>query len=104
MPEAINKPAPPLEEPPENLAVDSNDGQGDAPHKIRAALLRTFFTGLSWTAAARGLTAIGTAARYILFVRLLKPFDFGVIGSATLICSALLAATDPVMGQALVQQ
>jgi lipopolysaccharide exporter len=85
-------------------AADASRSDAVSAGKIRQALLRTFFTGLSWTAAARGLTAIGTAARYILFVRLLKPFDFGVIGSATLICSALLAATDPVMGQALVQQ
>lgn len=74
------------------------------PLKLREALLKTFFTGLSWTAAARILTAVGTAARYIVFVRLLKPFDFGVLGSATLICAALSAGTDPVMGQALIQQ
>ncbi len=101
-PETINKAAP--EAAPENKAADAGDRDAESPRKIREALLKTFFTGLSWTAAARGLTAIGTAARYILFVRLLKPFDFGVIASATLICSALLAATDPVMGQALVQQ
>ncbi len=104
MPEAINKPAPPLEEAPESHAADANDGQSDASHKFRAALLKTFFTGLSWTAAARGLTAVGTAARYVVFVRLLKPFDFGVIASAMLICTAVSAATDPRMGQALIQQ
>ncbi|MFZ0678375.1 oligosaccharide flippase family protein [Candidatus Binatus sp.] len=104
MPDAINKPAASVEEPSENHAADTNDGQGDAPHKIRAALLKTFFTGLSWTAAARGLTAVGTAARYVVFVRLLKPFDFGVIASAMLICTAVSAATDPRMGQALIQQ
>src|SRR5580704_6791403 len=101
MPEAINKPTPSVEAPVRTIAADAGD---DAPRLLRQALLKTFITGLSWTAAARGLTAIGTAARYIVFVRLLKPFDFGVIASATLICSALLAATDPVMGQALVQQ
>jgi len=101
MPEAINKPTPSVAAPVRTIAADAGD---DAPRLLRQALLKTFITGLSWTAAARGLTAIGTAARYIVFVRLLKPFDFGVIASATLICSALLAATDPVMGQALVQQ
>jgi O-antigen/teichoic acid export membrane protein len=50
------------------------------------------------------LTSIGTVARYVVFVRLLRPFDFGVFASATLVCSALLAATDPVMAQALIQQ
>jgi lipopolysaccharide exporter len=84
--------------------LDRHERDAEGPSKIRDALLKTFVTGLSWTAAARGLSAIGTAARYIVFVRLLKPFDFGVIASATLICSALLAGTDPVMGQALVQQ
>jgi len=74
------------------------------PLKLREALLKTFFTGLSWTAAARGLASVGTAARYIVFVRLLKPFDFGVVGSALLISAALSAGTDPVMGQALIQQ
>src|ERR1700722_1740949 len=104
MPEAINKAAPSVEEAAENHAADANDGQSDAPHKFRASLLKTFFTGLSWTAAARGLTAVGTAARYVVFVRLLKPFDFGVIASAMLICTAVSAATDPRMGQALIQQ
>ncbi len=104
MPEAINQPAPPLDEASENHAADASESQSDAPRKFRAALLKTFFTGLSWTAAARGLTAIGTAARYVVFVRLLKPFDFGVIASAMLICTAVSAATDPRMGQALIQQ
>src|SRR5258708_39596184 len=104
MPEAINKAAPSLEAAADNDAADANDGQSEAPHKIREALLKTFFTGLSWTAAARGLTAVGTAARYVVFVRLLKPFDFGVIASAMLICTAISAVTDPRMGQALIQQ
>jgi O-antigen/teichoic acid export membrane protein len=101
MPEATNKTTPSVEAPVQTNAADAAD---DAPRLLRQALLKTFFTGLSWTAAARGLTAVGTAARYIVFVRLLKPFDFGVIASATLICTALSAATDPRMGQALIQQ
>src|ERR1700736_5725120 len=89
---------------PEIDCADAADRDAASPAKIRQALLKTFFTGLSWTAAARGLTAIGTAARYVVFVRLLKPFDFGVIASAMLICTAVSAATDPRMGQALIQQ
>jgi O-antigen/teichoic acid export membrane protein len=85
-------------------AADASAAEGEIPVKLRQALLKTFFTGLSWTAAARVLTSVGTAARYIVFVRLLRPFDFGVIGSATLICAALSVGTDPVMGQALIQQ
>jgi O-antigen/teichoic acid export membrane protein len=89
---------------PERDPAGASDCDAETPRKIREALLKTFFTGLSWTTAARGLSSMGTAARYIVFVRLLKPFDFGVIASATLVCSALLAGTDPVMGQALIQQ
>src|SRR5208282_1070128 len=89
---------------PDPSGAGESDSRVESPQKLTEALLKTFFTGLSWTAAARGLTSIGTAARYIVFVRLLKPFDFGVFASATLICSALLAGTDPSMGLALVQQ
>jgi lipopolysaccharide exporter len=96
MPEAINQAAPSPE--------TQTEGPNEAPNKLRDALFKTFFTGLSWTAAARGLTSIGGAVRYVVFVRLLKPFDFGVVGSATLICTALSAVTDPRMGQALIQQ
>src|SRR5208282_60183 len=104
-PEAINKAAPSVEASvPEMDSAGASDRHAETPQKLREALLKTFLTGLSWTTAARGLSSIGTAARYIVFVRLLKPFDFGVIASATLICSGLLAATDPVMGQALIQQ
>ncbi len=37
-------------------------------------------------------------------MRLLKPFDFGVFGAATLVWSAVSAATELRMGQALIQQ
>jgi lipopolysaccharide exporter len=84
--------------------VSSQQEDQESPHKLKEALLKTFFTGLSWTATARGLTALGTAARYIVFVRLLRPFDFGVIASATLVCTALSATTDPRLAQALIQQ
>jgi lipopolysaccharide exporter len=84
-------------------AADASDGQPETPDKVKEALLKTFFTGLSWTGAARGFAAIGTAVRYVIFVRLLKPFDFGVIASATLICTALSSVTDPRMGSALMQ-
>jgi lipopolysaccharide exporter len=104
---SVKKAAPSVDASAPETELDSlaaTGGDAASAGKIRQALLKTFITGLSWTAAARGLASIGTAARYIVFVRLLRPFDFGVIASASLICSALLAATDPVMGQALVQQ
>jgi O-antigen/teichoic acid export membrane protein len=102
--EPVNQPAPSVETAPEMNAEDASDRHQETSHELREALLKTFFTGLSWTAGARGLTSIGTAARYIVFVRLLKPFDFGVIASATLVWAALRAVTDPRMGQALIQQ
>jgi O-antigen/teichoic acid export membrane protein len=83
--------------------VEQSDFQ-ETPEKLKRGVFKTFFTGLSWTVAARGLTAIGTALRYVVFVRLLKPFDFGVIASATLVCAALSAVTEPRMGHALIQQ
>jgi O-antigen/teichoic acid export membrane protein len=104
MPEATNKTTPSVEAPVQTNAADAGGHQAESGLNFRHALLKTFFTGLSWTAAARGLTSVGTAARYILFVRLLRPSDFGVIASATLVSSALRAATDPRMGQALIQQ
>jgi O-antigen/teichoic acid export membrane protein len=103
-PEAIDKAAPSVEAAPEMSAAAASDGQQEAPQKLSEALLKTFFTGLSWTATARGLASLGTAARYVIFVRLLKPFDFGVIASANLIYTGLNAVTDTRMGQALIQQ
>jgi O-antigen/teichoic acid export membrane protein len=102
--EAVDQAAPSLETAPEINAADASDHRAEAPQKFGQAVLKTFFTGLSWTAAARGLSSIGTALRYIVFARLLKPFDFGVIASATLISAAIGAATDPRIGSALVQQ
>ncbi len=89
---------------PEMDAADASNRRAETAEKIGEAVLKTFLTGLSWTAAARGLSSIGTAVRYVIFARLLKPFDFGVIASATLVCAALSAATDPRMGPALMQQ
>jgi O-antigen/teichoic acid export membrane protein len=104
MAEARNRAAQVVEAPPETNDAYIADHDEHTLHKLKQGLLKTFFTGLSWTAAARGLTSLGTAGRYIVFVRLLKPFDFGVIASATLVCMALSAATEPRMGQALIQQ
>jgi O-antigen/teichoic acid export membrane protein len=104
-PEATNKAMPPVEAAPEtNAADDASDGNQETSHKVREALLKTFFTGLSWTAAARGLSSIGVAVRLVVFMRLLKPFDFGVMAGAQLTYAVINAATDPRIGSALVQQ
>jgi O-antigen/teichoic acid export membrane protein len=103
MPPNANQAAP-SETAPDINPADASDLFEETPRKLTETLLKTFFTGLTWTAAARGLTSVGTAARYVVFVRLLRPFDFGVIASATLVCAALSAATETRMGQALIQQ
>jgi len=72
--------------------------------ELRGGFLRPFVSGLSWTGAARGFSALLTAARYVMFARLLRPFDFGVFGAAMLVSTALGAFTDPRMGHALIQQ
>lgn len=102
--EPVNQAAPSEEAAPEMDPAGASDGDEENAGKIRQALLKTFLTGLSWTAAARGLSSIGAALRYIVFVRLLKPFDFGVLASATLVCGALNSVTEPRMGHALIQQ
>ena len=101
---AANKEAPSAQPAQEINDAEASDRHEETSLKLRGALLKTFLTGLSWTAGARGLTSIGAAARYILFVRLLRPFDFGVIASAMLVCTALNAATDPRLTLALIQQ
>ncbi len=89
---------------PKTNAADASERRAETPQHLGEAVLKTFFTGLSWTAAARGFSSIGTALRYVIFARLLKPFDFGVIGSAQLIFTAISAATNPRIGSSLVQQ
>jgi lipopolysaccharide exporter len=102
----VAKQAAPLasESAPDISAENSGENSAEIHEKLGKTLLKTFFTGLSWTATARVLTTLGTTLRYVIFVRLLKPFDFGVMGSATLICTALSVTTDPRMGHALIQQ
>ena len=99
-PKAIDKAAAlPVEAAAEINPSEASDRDEETPDRVVEALLKTFFTGLSWTAAARGLTSIGTALRYVVFVRLLKPFDFGVIASAMLVCTALSSVSEPRMGR-----
>ncbi len=85
-------------------AADASDRREEITQKLGEAVVKTFFAGLSWTAAARGLSSIGIALRYLVFTRLLKPFDFGVFTNAITVCAVLSAATETRMTQALVQQ
>jgi O-antigen/teichoic acid export membrane protein len=72
----------------------------DSGVSIRPLILRS----LSWTAAARGVAAVGVVVRYVIFARLLSPFDFGVVGAANLAYSVLSALTNPYFDSALVAQ
>jgi O-antigen/teichoic acid export membrane protein len=90
--------------PEEAAKASAPDESADTPTISPGEFLRTFLTGLSWLATARGLSSVATALRYFIFVRLLKPFDFGVIGSATVACAVLSASTNPRLKEALIQQ
>jgi O-antigen/teichoic acid export membrane protein len=83
------------------VAADRESGE---LRDLKGGFLRPFVAGLSWTGAARGVASVLTAARYVLFARMLRPFDFGVFGAAMLVSTALGAFTDPRMGHALIQQ
>ena len=76
--------------------AEAEERHEETTQNLRQALYKPSSPVFQFGAAgARGLTAIGTAARYIVLVRLLKPFDFGVIASASLVCTALSAMTEP---------
>jgi O-antigen/teichoic acid export membrane protein len=67
-----------------------------------SSLRTVLFRGLSWASAARGAAIAGVLLRYLVFARLLRPFDFGVLGSATLCLILGTALTDPNFDSALV--
>ncbi len=67
-----------------------------------SSLREVLFRSLSWTSAARGAAIVGVLLRYMIFARLLKPFDFGVIGSASLCLTLAVALTNPNFDSALV--
>ncbi len=71
---------------------------------VSAGLGALFLRGLGWVGAARTVTAVGGVLRYIVFARLLRPFDFGVFGAASVAGSLLLALTDLNLPAALVPQ
>ncbi len=73
-------------------------GVGIAPGELRGVFLRS----LGWTGAARLAAALGGALRYVAFARLLRPFDFGVFGAASVAELMLREFTDPNFARALV--
>ena len=50
-----------------------------APGGLSALVL----SSIGWIGAARIVTGVGGVLRYLIFARLLRPFDFGVFGAAS---------------------
>jgi O-antigen/teichoic acid export membrane protein len=67
-----------------------------------SSLRNVLFRSVSWTSAARGAAIVGVLSRYVIFARLLKPFDFGVISSASLCLMLGNSLTNPNFDSALV--
>ena len=88
--------------------VDSSSG-GCAPalgfeFEFESSVKHVLVRGLTWNGAARLAAAVGVVARYLVFARLLRPFDFGVIGAASLAYTVLYAFTNSHIENALVAQ
>lgn len=75
------------------------DGAGATP-ALRQVVLRS----LSWVGVARAVSALGGALRYLVFARLLTPFDFGVIGAASFFEVLFQTIVNPNFERALVAE
>lgn len=60
--------------------------------------------GFTWTAAARFVSTFGNVVKYLVFARLLSPFDFGVTIVALSTLDLLSALTSASFDRALIQQ
>ena len=94
---------------PERVYLRANTEDGFSGRSQGAANSKTSWRtvlvhGLSWTIAARAAGAIGSVTKYLVFARLLKPLDFGIVGAANLSGLLLVALTDPNFDRALVPQ
>ena len=83
---------------PASAVADTRTDSPDFDLSPRTVLFRS----LSWTSAARGAAIVGVLLRYVIFARLLRPFDFGVINSAASCLILGMALTDPNFDSALV--
>jgi len=79
-------------------AAAAADGAIIGPGELR----RVFLRSLGWTGAARLAAGLGGGLRYLVFARLLSPFDFGVFGAASVAELLLREFTDPNFSRALV--
>jgi lipopolysaccharide exporter len=69
-----------------------------------AGLLSFLLRSLSWSAAARLVSTVGNIAKYVVFARMLSPFDFGVTTVALSTLDLLSAISSTSFEYALVQQ
>lgn len=76
----------------------------ERPSPPLASLRRRAIAGTIWATAARTFASGGSVLRYLIFARLLRPIDFGIVGSATFCEMLLLALSDPSFDSALVAQ
>jgi len=59
---------------------------------------------VGWVVVARVISSVGGIVRYVLFARLLGPFDFGVFAAASFAEGFLRSLTDPSFSRAVVPQ
>jgi len=83
---------------PYRLAGD--DGADSGAPGLRHALLRS----LSWVSVARAVSGFGAVGRYVVFARMLTPFDFGVVGAASFFEVLFATIANPNFERALVAE
>jgi O-antigen/teichoic acid export membrane protein len=88
----------------EDLDGSHDGGATTGSLTFDSTLRNVLFRSLSWTGAARVAASVGVVVRYVIFARLLRPFDFGVIGAANLALMVAFALTSPSFDSALVAQ
>ncbi|MGH7812731.1 MAG: oligosaccharide flippase family protein [Candidatus Binataceae bacterium] len=74
------------------------------PAPAREDVLGRFLRANGWALAARMFVAAGNFVRFIVFARMLRPFDFGVAVSAFVSLDVLSTFTESYMMGALIQQ
>jgi lipopolysaccharide exporter len=79
-------------------------GEGRRAHGAAPALGDTLLRSLSWIGIARAVSGLGALARYVIFARLLAPFDFGVVGAACFFEVLFQSIANPNFERALVAE
>ncbi|HVB80565.1 MAG TPA: oligosaccharide flippase family protein [Candidatus Binataceae bacterium] len=80
--------------------VAAGEGVDAGASALRHALVRS----LSWVSVARAISGLGAIVRYVVFARLLTPFDFGVVGAASFFEVLFQTVANPNFERALVAE